>query len=221
MVQPGGDVQVSRLVDSHAVAAAAGGEIEDQPLAAGNSVFRQIESPDLSVASDDRTTVDDIERLFIRAQGDAIGTLDRRLRDDLRDRAVQVDAIHRFVRHLHRAAIAITRVGEKNLAVRACGDVVGGVVLRTFELIGQDFHAAVRHIRAGHAPPARRTEFVTFAGQQPALRVEQQAVGSSAVGSPDGRFAGAGVEPHDAVIEHVGKEDVSLGIGRGPLEKGD
>src|SRR5690606_18557958 len=107
-IDPRGDVEVPFLIDCHPVAAASASEVVDRALAAESAVARQIECPNLAIAADDGATVDEIQRLFVGAQRDAVGTLDFRLRERDRDALIRSDAIYRIVRQLHRRTIAVT-----------------------------------------------------------------------------------------------------------------
>jgi hypothetical protein len=100
-------------------------------------------------------TIDDIERLAIRRQRQAVGPLDVWLRQDTCDAAVRVDPVDGLGVHLQpRAVIAIERVGEPDAAPGIGDDVVGAVVALALVALGQDLDGARLEVGADDTPAA-------------------------------------------------------------------
>ena len=64
---PGGDPEIAAFVETHAVAAAAAAEVEDQALAGETAVIGDVERPDLAIAAGPGVAIDDIKRCDRRA----------------------------------------------------------------------------------------------------------------------------------------------------------
>src|SRR5262249_44198520 len=132
--------------------------------------------------------------------------------DDAAHRPVRVDAIHALDRDLpevpdlHAVARAVPRVGEVDATLRVDGQVVGRVVPLALDPVGEDGELAAA-VDAGDAPLLR------LAAHEPALAVEQQAVGARPL-AVDRRLAVA-VEAVDAAL--AAGEHAELRVPRRPL----
>src|ERR1051325_2899151 len=77
--------EVAVHVEAHAIAAAAFAEIVDKPLLGERAVGSDLEGPDLAIAARLGMAVDDVERLVVGTDGDAVGALDFFLGEDALD----------------------------------------------------------------------------------------------------------------------------------------
>src|SRR5690606_27105660 len=114
---------------------------------------------------------------------------------------------------LHAFHIAIPRVGEVDAALGMHPQVVGAVELLAIVCIGQygDFTAGADR---GHAAS------LSFASQQVAIAIEEQAVGSAAIFAERGELA-VRAPAVDSVVGNIREVDVPLGIDGGAFGKGE
>src|SRR5262249_33617746 len=123
--------------------------------------------------------VRDVEETVVGRDEDAVGPLQLPA-EDARDLAVRVDAVDALnglallVEDLHAGAVAVARVGEVDPALGVEREVVRRVVALALVAVGEDGDLAVG-LGAGDAAEVR------LAGEQPALLVEEQAVGARAL----------------------------------------
>src|SRR5947209_3983566 len=101
---------------------------------------------------------------------------------------VGIDAIDGLDIHLQVAAVAVARIGEPDSAVAFDAHIVGTVVAFAVIFLGQDFQLAGFHVGAHHAAAARSL-FTSLTADEPALGVEDVAVGPAAVGAEDAQLA--------------------------------
>src|SRR5262249_10952645 len=142
-------------VGAHAVAAPALPEVVDGTLFGQRPIIGQVERPDLAVAAFFRMTVDDVQRLAVRRDGDAVGAVDLLLRQFPRD-FPRIYAIDGFDVHLHVAAVGtVARVGEPDPPLAVHATIVGAVVALAVVLVGQHRHLAGLHVGAHDAASAR------------------------------------------------------------------
>src|SRR5262249_4940075 len=149
------------------VAASAFAEVENQALTAQDAVGRNIKRPDLSVATGPGVAVDDVERLVVGRDGQAIRALNERLAEDANDLAVGIDSVNGFGIELQRAeVVAVIGVGKPDAAECIHADVVRTVVTLALITIGQDRELARFEVGTNHSATAARTHLRAFATDQ-------------------------------------------------------
>src|SRR5262249_49025 len=184
--------QVAFHVSPGAAPATSLAEVIDQP-AVGHLPFRRnVEAPDLAVASRTVVAVHDVESLAVRADRDAVGLLHLRLAQDAIHFAVRIDPVDTFNVHLHAGAVSVAGVGEPDAALAIDAEVVRAVVALALVALGQNGNLPRLHVGADDAPAPPRPQAEAFAGDELALGVEGVAVRPAAVGAEDGHLtAGA------------------------------
>ena len=126
------------------------------------------------MTADHRATVNEIQRLLIGTQGDPIGPLNQRLREEAMHRAIRVDAIDRIVVQFHSSPVVVARIGEKDLSVGSSGNIVRRVVTLPLKAIGQHFDLTRADVGASDSPMTivGGAEFISLASQKSALCIE-------------------------------------------------
>src|SRR6266852_3320714 len=128
-------------------------------------------------------TVDHIQGLVVRGDGNTIGPVDFLLRQPPHHVARAIDAIDAFDIHLQIAAVrAIARIGEPDAALSIDAAIVRTVVALAVILFGQDGDFTRLHVGANHATAADAL-LAALATDQSALGGEAIAVRAAAVGA--------------------------------------
>src|SRR5262249_61815311 len=131
-----------------------------------------------------------------RRQDDAVRL--RHVADDLRDRAVLVDAVDALGVDLARLAADVARVGEVDAALEVDGQVVGAVEPLALPLVREGADLAVP---VGDLDAAIAAAHGAFAGDEPALRIEVEPVGPAARLAKLAGFAAGRVVLPDAIAD--------------------
>src|SRR5262249_45680003 len=176
-------VEIALRVHRHAVTTGLGAEI-DQHLARSLdlAVGAEPEGVDLHGAWFRRrrlgidlvgavVVVGDVQRTFVRTEGDAVGFFE--FVGDLDHLVAGVDTIDGPVLQLARLGTEVTRIGEVDAAATVDGEIVGGVEMLAHITVGEDGALATFDVPARDAAA---TLVGTLASNQIALGVELQAV---------------------------------------------
>jgi hypothetical protein len=125
---------------------------------------------------------------------------------------------------------AAGEVGEVEAVLGVVGEVVGAGEGLSFEVVGEDFDFARFEVGAGEAglhgdggvggaAELGAFEGGSFASDEVAGGIDEEAVGGVAVFAEDGELAGRG-ELEDALVDGFGEVDVVAGVGGGAFGEG-
>ena len=123
------------------------------------------------------------------------------------------------MRELHLRPIAVTGIGEKQLAVRPGRHVIRSVVASPLIPFGQHRHLPGGQV-GSHQPPATpRSKLRPLARNQPALGVKQIPIRPTALFAVHGGLTSARIQAQNPVVPDVGEEDPPVGMCGGPFQK--
>ncbi len=220
LMEAGDGVEVRLRIHAEAVGAAAGIEVMKNPHVTQRAGRREIISADHARATLLIVGFDEIERLIVRGDGDAVGALDFGFGEQTGELLIGVEAVDG----------SAGEVREVQAILRVVGDVVGpgeGLALKVirqhFDLAGLEVGAgeARLHLFGGMGRAAKLGTFErgAFAGDEVAVGMVEQAVGRVAALAEDRQFAFRR-ELHDALVDGLRKVDVAGRIGRGAFREG-
>src|SRR5581483_7427146 len=92
-MEAGGDIEIPLGIDAHAVAAAAGIKVVDEPFAGDTAVGQKIKGSNAASAVFSAVGVDEVEDFVVRRRGQTVGHVDGRRGENARQFAVRIDAI--------------------------------------------------------------------------------------------------------------------------------
>ena len=150
-IQPGRDVEIALAVDRHAVAAAPGVEVMEDPHVRHTSVRLQVVSTDHAGAVLVRMRLYQVESLVIRRNHKPVRLVDIRRLEDLMDRAIGVDPVDRIDVALVRRRVLTRTIAEVEPALAIEGDIVRLIQALALEGIGDDLDIARLHVGAGES----------------------------------------------------------------------
>ena len=204
---PRGRIDVPLRVDRHSVDAPPRREVVQNALVRYAPVAQDVVGIQSLVATFFIIIVRKIEGLVVGRDQNAVGAL--HIVQDSSDLAAGVDAIDRLLVLLHSFPVAVSRVGEVDVASAVEVQVVGAVEPLAVVTVRQCDHPAVLF---GARYPAPAVRGVSLARQQAALSVKLEPIGAAARFAKNTDSAACRVVNHDAVIRDVGEENISIVI---------